>query len=231
MEYRVVELNVPQANGTRVSKFYAIAVPAGRKTLDDVAYEISGSTTVTHTDVVAVLDAFVQIIPAHLRDGMTVEMGPIGNFRFTIRNNGGSTSLDTWEPALIKGAHLTYDATKVMRDIAKDIPLTRWVNREAEDVFNAANRAADRVEKAIKQLTDDQANLARLTIFAHSHPDQATATAGLALIQAQITADEAEIAAAQADADIKAANAQRLMQALHLTDDADTGTPDDQPTK
>jgi predicted histone-like DNA-binding protein len=231
LEYRIIPISVPQADGTRVIKFYAIAVPGGRKTLDDLALEISGSTTVTHTDVIAVLDSLVQIIPKYIQDGKTVEMGAVGNFRLTIRNNGGSSSLETWTPALIKGAHLTYDATKLMRNIAKNVHFQRWINREAEDVLNAANRAADRVEKAQKHLADDQATLIRLTAFAQSHPDQATATAGLALIQAQIVADQADVAAAQDDAAVKAARAQRIMQDLNLSADADTNTPDEPTTK
>jgi hypothetical protein len=33
MQYRVVELSVPNPDGTRSKKFYAIAVPIGRSTL------------------------------------------------------------------------------------------------------------------------------------------------------------------------------------------------------
>lgn len=73
-------------------KFYAIAKSVGELTLDDLADKISkGSTTVSDTDVLAVLNEAAKLVEAEIVDGNIVRFGRLGSLSITLSSEGAET--------------------------------------------------------------------------------------------------------------------------------------------
>ena len=69
-------------------KFYANPVNVGRKTLDDIARDISGRSSLTRGDISNVLYNFIDRLPSYLRDGFSVQLGEFGTMRLTLSSEG-----------------------------------------------------------------------------------------------------------------------------------------------
>ena len=126
MNYKIVKLNVPQSNGTRVDKYYAKAVTMGRSTLAMIAKTIQGRCTVTRPDILAVLAAFTDDVHDRLEQGQIVELGELGNMQLLIHNNGGADNKADWTPDLIKKAVIIYRPSVTMKKAAENATFERW---------------------------------------------------------------------------------------------------------
>lgn len=70
---------------TAAPKFYASAKADGEVSLKALAKEIAqGSTTVSDTDVLAVLNDLTKVLIRHLSEGKIVKLGDFGNFQITL---------------------------------------------------------------------------------------------------------------------------------------------------
>jgi len=74
-------------------KFYAQAVSQGEVTLDQISAYIAQMSTVSKTDVYAVLMGLTEVIPQQLEDGKIVRVGNLGSFSVSL----SSTPSDTIE--------------------------------------------------------------------------------------------------------------------------------------
>lgn len=75
--------------------YYPTAISAGRVELADVAKSItSRSTTVSDTDVLAVLNELVKEIQFRVERGETVALGNLGYFHVTLSGKGAATAKD-----------------------------------------------------------------------------------------------------------------------------------------
>ncbi len=63
----------------------------GRTTLRQVAERIAAISTVSTVDTVAVLEAFLQVIPQELAEGNTVRLGDFGSFSLRTKSEGADT--------------------------------------------------------------------------------------------------------------------------------------------
>ncbi|MDR2887785.1 MAG: HU family DNA-binding protein [Bacteroidales bacterium] len=73
-------------------KWYANAKSAGELTFKKLSKEISeGSTTVSDTDVLAVLNDLTKILRRHLENGEIVRFGDFGSFQISIGSEGAET--------------------------------------------------------------------------------------------------------------------------------------------
>ena len=72
-------------------KFYANPVNVGRKTLDDIARDISGRSSLTRGDISNVLYNFIDCLPHYLRDGFSIQLGEFGTMRLTLSSEGAAT--------------------------------------------------------------------------------------------------------------------------------------------
>ena len=89
-------------------KFYAQAKSSGELTFRKLSKEIAeGSTTVSDTDVLAVLNDLVKALRRHLDNGEIVRFGDFGSFQITISSNGAETA-EEFHSSLIKGAKVTF---------------------------------------------------------------------------------------------------------------------------
>ena len=89
MKIRLVPKKNPQKR--EEVKFYANPVNVGRKTLDDIARDISGRSSLTRGDISNVLYNFIDCLPHYLRDGFSIQLGEFGTMRLTLSSEGAAT--------------------------------------------------------------------------------------------------------------------------------------------
>ncbi|GAX48240.1 HU family DNA-binding protein [Pseudolactococcus reticulitermitis] len=91
-------------------KFYAIAKSVGEVTLADLAEKIAkGSTTVSDTDVLAVLNEVAKLVESEIVEGNIVRFGRLGNFSLSLNSEGAETEA-AFNVKLIKGAKIKFKA-------------------------------------------------------------------------------------------------------------------------
>ncbi|MDR1198411.1 MAG: HU family DNA-binding protein, partial [Prevotellaceae bacterium] len=89
-------------------KWYANAKSAGELTFRKLGKEIAeGSTTVSDTDVLAVLNDLIKILKRHLENGEIVRLGDFGSFQISIGSNGAETEAK-FHSSLIKTKKVTF---------------------------------------------------------------------------------------------------------------------------
>jgi predicted histone-like DNA-binding protein len=69
-------------------KYYPSVKSSGKTTLRRLAERIAEISTVSSVDVVAVLEAFLSIVPKELAEGNIVQLGDFGSFSLRIRSEG-----------------------------------------------------------------------------------------------------------------------------------------------
>jgi len=90
MKIKLIERRKPGTK-TGPGKFYASPVNVGRKTLDDIARDISGRSSLTRGDISNVLYNFIDCLPHYLRDGFSIQLGEFGTMRLTLSSEGAAT--------------------------------------------------------------------------------------------------------------------------------------------
>jgi len=89
-------------------KFYANAKSSGEVTFRSLSKEIaSGSTTVSDTDVMAVLNDLTKALSRHLADGKIVRFGDFGSFQISLSSEGAETA-EKFNASMIKGAKILF---------------------------------------------------------------------------------------------------------------------------
>jgi len=73
---------------TAPTKFYARPIHTGEKTLEDIAEDISHASSLTESDVYAVLQSLVREIPRNIAQGNIVRLGNLGSFRLGAHSTG-----------------------------------------------------------------------------------------------------------------------------------------------
>ncbi len=90
VKFNIVERGNP-SNREAPKKFYPSIAASGRKTLRQIAGRISEISTVSNADTMAVMEAFLTVIPQELAAGNVVELGDFGNFWLKITSEGCDT--------------------------------------------------------------------------------------------------------------------------------------------
>jgi predicted histone-like DNA-binding protein len=75
-------------------KYYAIVKSDGRADTITIAKSIKKTCTVSNADTLAVLEAFLDVVPEKLADGRIVELGDFGTFRITVSSEGAALAED-----------------------------------------------------------------------------------------------------------------------------------------
>lgn len=94
-------------------KFYAMAKSTSEETTRMFATEISKRTGLSPSDVMASLEAFIDLIPERLLEGKIVRLGDFGSFNITISSEGADKA-DKFTTAMIKGNNLNFRPGKVV---------------------------------------------------------------------------------------------------------------------
>lgn len=89
-------------------KFHAQAKSRNELTFRQLSKEIAeGSTTVSDSDVLAVLNDLTKVLKKHLSNGEIVRFGDFGSFQVTITSEGAETA-EKFHPSLIKDAKISF---------------------------------------------------------------------------------------------------------------------------
>jgi len=86
-KFNVIARINPQ-DRTAAPRYYPSVVTNGRVNERELASMIADNSTLTTVDVVAVIEALLQMIPRLLAEGYIVELGQLGSFRTRIRSTG-----------------------------------------------------------------------------------------------------------------------------------------------
>jgi len=98
------------------AKFYASATAGSSVTVRQIAKRIAQISTVSSVDTLAVLEAFLQIIPEYLSEGSNVKLGEFGSFSVRLKSEGMAT-IDALTAANIKGVKLHFRPGKEFQDV------------------------------------------------------------------------------------------------------------------
>jgi predicted histone-like DNA-binding protein len=89
-------------------KFYALAKSREEFTFRKLSKEIAeGSTTVSDSDVLAVLNDLTKVLKRHLGNGEIVRFGDFGSFQIAITSKGADTA-EKFTSTLITGSKVTF---------------------------------------------------------------------------------------------------------------------------
>ncbi|GHV09168.1 hypothetical protein FACS1894160_4600 [Bacteroidia bacterium] len=124
VSYVVIERGNP-ANPNAPKKFYAQAKSSGEMTLKKIGKEIAeGSTTVSDTDVLAVLNDLTKVLKRHLENGEIVRFGDFGTFQLTVSSEGSETAAK-FHPSLIKHPKVTFRPGVDLKDMLATLKYTK----------------------------------------------------------------------------------------------------------
>ncbi len=118
--YVLVERANPQ-DREAPKKFYAASKSSGELTFKKLSKEIAeGSTTVSDTDVLAVLNDLIKILNRHLAEGRIVRLGDFGNFQLSLSSEGAE-SAEKFNSSLIKKARVVFRPGTDIKDMVKTL--------------------------------------------------------------------------------------------------------------
>ena len=115
MRFKLVQKKNPQKR--EEVKFYANPVNVGHKSLDDIARDIAGRSSLTRGDVSNVLYNFIDCLPHYLRDGFSIQLGNFGSMRVTLSSKGAETE-KAFKTETIKPRLVFTPGTELKRELA-----------------------------------------------------------------------------------------------------------------
>ena len=106
MKYKLVQKGNP-SDLAAPKKWYANSVNSGIVTQKSIAKEIAGRSSLTAGDVANVISNFLDLLPSHLIDGKSVQLGDFGTFRVSLSSEG-AVSEDEFSTNKIKNAKILF---------------------------------------------------------------------------------------------------------------------------
>lgn len=117
----VLALKGNPGNPAAPKKFYAQTKCTGDITLKQISREIAeNSTTVSDTDVLAVLNDLTKILNRHLKSGEIVRFGDFGTFQINIKSEGAETE-EKFHQAMITNVKVTYRPGSDVREMLNNV--------------------------------------------------------------------------------------------------------------
>ena len=105
--YVLAQKGLPGTSGEE-KKCYAQAKARGELTYRQLAKEIAdASTTVSDSDVLAVLNDLTKVLKRHLSNGEIVRFGDFGSFQVTLTSEG-AVEESKFSSSLIKGGKIVF---------------------------------------------------------------------------------------------------------------------------
>ncbi|MBU1012837.1 MAG: HU family DNA-binding protein [Bacteroidetes bacterium] len=95
-------------------KYYATVVNQGDATLNSLSQQIAMMSTVSKTDVYAVLMALTEVVPLALAEGKIVRMGNLGSFRVMVNSDAVATEQEVTSN-LVKQLRLAYRPSQELK--------------------------------------------------------------------------------------------------------------------
>ena len=88
IRYKVVSKCQPGVKGGGNKKYYIQPTKRHKVDLRELCLDISSRSTLNSVDVVAVVQSLLELIPNHLQDGNSVELGDLGIFTLHVSSEG-----------------------------------------------------------------------------------------------------------------------------------------------
>lgn len=122
---------------TTQGKWYARATYYGKLTTDQLADKIEAATTLTKTDIVACITAFLQYVNEGLQSGQRVVLEKFGAFRVGMKTTPADTAKE-WTPSKnLKSLHIIFQpAVQVDADKKRRKSLLTGVKVEEMQGYN-----------------------------------------------------------------------------------------------
>lgn len=117
MKINLVERANPQNRSEK--KWYANAVNAGTKTMKTISEDIAGRSSLTKGDIENVLSNFVDLLPALLKDGFSVQLGDFGTIRLSLSSKGAENP-ETFDTKTIE-PKVVFTPSVIMKNEIKTI--------------------------------------------------------------------------------------------------------------
>ncbi|OFY48662.1 MAG: hypothetical protein A2W85_05745 [Bacteroidetes bacterium GWF2_41_31] len=109
---------------TAAPKFYAQVVSQGEVTLDQIAAYIAQMSTVSKTDVYAVLMGLTEVIPQQLEDGRIVRLGNLGSFSVSLSSLPSDT-IEAVTAANVEQLKLSFRPSQELKRKVEAFPVSK----------------------------------------------------------------------------------------------------------
>lgn len=106
MKYKLIERGNP-GNIDAPKKWYASPVKTGTVTQKTLAKEIANRSSLTSGDVANVIQNLLELLPARLIEGNSIQLGDFGTFRVSFSSDGVDTA-DEFATDKIKGLKILF---------------------------------------------------------------------------------------------------------------------------
>ena len=105
-------------------KYYARANQTGMIDILKIAKDISSFCTLTTTDIVAVLQSFIERIPAYLMDSKSVNLKPFGIFKLALNSESQEKEEDVTAKTK-KGVRVLFKPSNELKKIFNDVTFSK----------------------------------------------------------------------------------------------------------
>lgn len=122
-KFKAIARRNPQ-QPTAQKKFYASPVYVGELGVRELAKKIAAQSTVSSIDVLAVLEAFLQLIPEELIEGYIVKLRDFGTFRISLSSEGVEKQEDLTSNN-IKKINLLFRPSKEFSDLTGTVKYSK----------------------------------------------------------------------------------------------------------
>ncbi len=97
-------------------KYYATVKSTGHADTNEVAKVIARMSTISTADTMAMLEAFLTVVPDLLTEGKIVELGEFGTFRLGISSDGAAQAGDVNADSITE-AHVIFTPGQRFKDV------------------------------------------------------------------------------------------------------------------
>ena len=126
IKYKIIKRGQPGVVGGGDKKHYASANITGEASINDLTRYIEKISTVSGTDIRAVLYALVDVAADELAEGKIVRLGDLGSLRISINSNGYDNPAYINESA-IKGTKVIFSPGNKLKEMQKTLTYTKTV--------------------------------------------------------------------------------------------------------
>lgn len=119
IKFNVREIGKPN-DLTAPKKFYARPVHSGEVSLEELSEDISHASSITQSDVYAVLQSLIREIPRNIARGNIVRLGDFGSFRLSTKSMG-STLEEEVTASNIHSPKLSFHAGRQIQNVMRNL--------------------------------------------------------------------------------------------------------------
>lgn len=107
IKYHIIQKGTPGVEGGGEKKFYASNKVTGQAGIDELTERIEKISTVSGSDIRAVLYGLADVVPSLLKDGLSVNISDLGYFRVSISSDPSDTEEEV-NKTNIRGARILF---------------------------------------------------------------------------------------------------------------------------